>query len=321
MKTSTRPIRRDPSTGELVIPNLNSHITTKYRPDTPLDNAIVPYLVMLLCAAADCLVFVNLFSKVSWDRPSLIAVQVAGFLMAFDVVPIYIGIQYRRVKQKLTNNKFILWMAVGVFTFAVILNIVLRVLTMDLMSGSTSTSYFGTVTEQMTTSTSANDPATIAQTLFCSVIPILTSLTSFYISYLTSDPQRFKKKNYEKLISEKSDEIRSLNAYLSEFDADSDFAQHLEEDDNDKYISMQKFYKALVLTYAGYVRQRLKEHIGNPTSTNILSEENAAEILERLDRELAALDSSVEPHKDGKPGWHTAEPDNNLTPITTHTAA
>ena len=53
---------------------------------------------------------------------------------------------------------------------------------------------------------------------------------------------------------------------------------------------MQKYQKALVLSYADYVRQRLKEYIGDPTSTNVLSEETCIAILERLEKELAALD-------------------------------
>ena len=53
--------------------------------------------------------------------------------------------------------------------------------------------------------------------------------------------------------------------------------------------------RALVLSYADYVRQRLKEHLANPTAINALSEEICVAILERLDRELAALDKAEGP--------------------------
>ena len=48
--------------------------------------------------------------------------------------------------------------------------------------------------------------------------------------------------------------------------------------------------RAVVINYCEYVRQRLKEHLANPTAINALSEETCVAILERLDRELAALD-------------------------------
>ena len=60
--------------------------------------------------------------------------------------------------------------------------------------------------------------------------------------------------------------------------------------DEGKYEAMKKMHRAVVINYCEYVRQRLKEHLANPTSINALSEETCVAILERLDRELAALD-------------------------------
>ena len=53
---------------------------------------------------------------------------------------------------------------------------------------------------------------------------------------------------------------------------------------------MKKMHRAVVINYCEYVRQRLKEHLADPTAINALSEETCIAILERLDRELAALD-------------------------------
>ena len=78
---------------------------------------------------------------------------------------------------------------------------------------------------------------------------------------------------------------------------------------------MKKYQKALVLSYTDYVRQRLKEHIGDPTSTNVLSEETCVAILERLDKELAALDSLEREET----GWHSES--EGRTYISNNTAA
>ena len=48
--------------------------------------------------------------------------------------------------------------------------------------------------------------------------------------------------------------------------------------------------RAKAITYADYVRQRIKEHLGNPSSTDALSQDEGNMILKRLDTELALLD-------------------------------
>ena len=53
-------------------------------------------------------------------------------------------------------------------------------------------------------------------------------------------------------------------------------------------------HKAMVIGYCDYVRQCLKEHLGNPTSNNVLSESVCESILARLDRELALLNAHTD---------------------------
>lgn len=316
--TKTKRIFSRDANGELIYNGLNAHVSKKYKADTPLDKSFVPYLIMLFCAVVDATVFINLFKLISYDSPVMLGVEVAGFLFAFDVVPIYVGIQLKRLKQGINKkDKFIIWIAVGVCVLACILNIFLRINTIDLMSpdsASASTSYFGTVAEQ-TASTETN-PAAIALTVFGICLPVLTSCGSFFVSYLTYDPLKVKEKVAEEMLNEKRDEIRRIDAFIDEYDAyTNDFAENLKEDDEGKYHEMQKYQKALVLSYADYVRQRLKEHIGDPTSTNVLSEETCVAILERLEKELAALDSLER----GETGWHSES--EGRTYISNNTAA
>lgn len=73
--------------GEFIYHGLNSHMSKKYKADTPLDKSFVPYLIMVLCGTIDAACFINLFKIISYDSPFLLAIQVAGFLFAFDVVP------------------------------------------------------------------------------------------------------------------------------------------------------------------------------------------------------------------------------------------
>lgn len=290
--TKSKSIFSRDANGEFIYNGLNTHMSKKYKADTPLDKSFVPYLIMIFCAVVDAPVFINLFRLISYDSPFMIGVEVSGFLFAFDVVPIYLGIQLRRLKQGISKDRFIIWIALGVCAVAFVLNIFLRISTINLMSpdtASASTSYFGTVAEQATST--ETDPTAIALTVFGICLPVLTSCGSFFISYLTYNPLKVKKHDAEEMLAEKTDEIRRIEAYISEYEADIDFAEHLKEDDERKYLEMKKYQKALVLSYADYVRQKLKEHLGDPTSTNVLSEETCISILDHLDKELAALDS------------------------------
>ena len=285
--------------GEIVYHGLNSHTSKKYKADTPMDKSFVPYLIMVLCGTIDAACFINLFKLISYDSPFLLAIQVAGFLFAFDVVPLYLGIQFRRIKQGISKDKFIMWMALVVCAMACVLNIVLRLMTMDQMApdlSASTVSFIGSTPQGVQESEATGVDATaLGLTLVGIVIPFVTSLGSFFISYLTYNPLMVRKRNQEELIAEKKDEIRRLDAILFEYDADTEFAEHLIQDDTGKYEEMKKMQRALVLSYADYVRQRLKEHLANPTAINALSEATCEAILERLDRELAALDKAETP--------------------------
>lgn len=278
--------------GEFIKNGLNNHIKKKYKPDTVFDKSFVPYLIMFLCAAIDITFFIDLFKWISYESVFIVAMEVAGMVFAFDVVPIYCGIQFRRVKQKISKDSFLLWLAIGVFVIASITNIILRVISMKVISGDASaTSFFGTAVE------TNNDvsPETVALTIFASVVPFLTSIGSFLISYMCYSPLKIKKRNLEELLSEKSDEIRRVEAYIAEYDADLAFAEHLREDDYKKYLEMKNAHRAKIVTYCTYVRQRLQEHLADPTAINALSEENCAAILERLDTVLNAFEQSEDP--------------------------
>lgn len=285
--------------GEFVYHGLNSHTSKKYKADTPMDKSFVPYLIMVLCGTIDAACFINLFKMISYDSPFLLGIQVAGFLFAFDVVPLYLGIQFRRIKQGLSKDKFIMWLAFIVCAMACVLNIVLRLMTMDQMApdlSSATTSFIGTAAQEVQVSEETGvDPTALGLALVGIVIPFVTSLGSFFISYLTYNPLMVRKRNEEELLGEKKDEIRRLDAILFEYDADTEFAEHLIQDDEGKFQEMKKMQRALVLSYCDYVRQRLKEHLANPTAINALSEETCVAILERLDRELAALDKAEVP--------------------------
>lgn len=281
--------------GEFINHRCHNNIRKRYKADTPFDNAIVPYLIMVFCAVVDGCVFYSLFQKISYDNPMLLAIQIAGFLFAFEVIPIFLAIQYRRLRQGLSKDRFLLILALAACILAFALNIILRLTTIDQMSpnfSANSTSYFGNVEQQDVNST---DPIAVALTIFGIGIPMVTTLGSFFISYLTYNPLLIRKRREEEMIETTRDEVRRFEAILSAYDAEPDFAEALIADDDKKFQAMKHMQRAVVLGYCEYVRQLLKEHLGTPYANTYLSEENCQTILNRLDRDLISLQTPEVP--------------------------
>lgn len=284
----------DRKTGEIVNECLHHNNRKRFKADTPFDNSIVPYLIMAFCATVDGVVFYSLFSRISYDSPMMLGVQIAGFLFGFDIVPIFIGIQYKRLQQGITKDKFVLIMALVVCGLAFAMNIALRIMTIDLIAPSTvstATSYMGTVTRE--TADIGTDATAIALTIFGMGIPVVTSLGSCLISFITYNPLKIKKQRIAEMMEDTRDEVRRFDAILNDYDAEPDFAENLEAEDEAKYQEMQMMHKAQVIGYCDYVRERLKEQLGNPTSNNVLSESVCETILARLDKELGLLNTQT----------------------------
>lgn len=284
----------DRKLGEITNECLHHNNRKRFKADTPFDNRIVPYLIMAFCATVDGVVFYSLFSRISYDSPMMLGVQIAGFLFGFDIVPIFIGIQYKRLQQGITKDRFVLVMALVVCGLAFAMNIALRIMTIDLISPSTvstATSYMGTVTQEA--AESGIDATAIALTIFGMGIPVVTSLGSCLISFITYNPLKIKKQCTAEMMEDTRDEVRRFDAILDDYDAEPDFAENIEAEDEAKYQEMQMMHKAKVIGYCDYVRERLKEQLGNPTSNNVLSESVCETILARLDKELALLNTQA----------------------------
>lgn len=95
------------------------------------------------------------------------------------------------------------------------------------------------------------------------------------------------------MMEETRDQIRRLDAIIGDYDAEADFAEQIVKDDEAKYNEMKKLQKAKVVGYCDYVREKLKEHLGDPTSNNVLSAEICENILTRLEQEQACLEGQA----------------------------
>lgn len=276
--------------GEFIYHGLNSHIPKKHQPDTPLDQTFVPYFIMLVCAVIDASVFLNLFEMLSYDSPFMLGVQALGLLFGFDITPVYLGIHLRRLRQGLSKDRFILYLGFLACGLAFGLNIVLRLMTMDQISpdlSSVALLYSGTDAEDAVVNS-----ADVALTIFGIVMPFITSIGSFFVSYLLYNPLRVRQRRQEEMLAVKRDECRRLEAILCEYEDVHAFAEHLTKLDQQKREAMRRMQRAKVVFYCDYVRVRFMEFLASPAAVNALSEEACTAVLNRLDQELAALDNA-----------------------------
>ncbi len=281
--------------GEIIYRKLGSHIKKRHLADTPMDKSFVPYIIMIVCTATDFAFFYNLFSLISFDSGPIRAFQCIAMLIGADLVPVYLGIVYRRIKQGVWTDKTVPWLALIVIVLTFATNIVLRIYSFDELIPAVQTYGGPDIQEQLAKEAAKAYKTAVGLTFTGTVVPFITSAASFFISFVTSDPLGSRKRNLEELLAEKKDEIRRLDAIISELELDSNFAENLLRDDETKFEAAKMLQRAKVLLYCDYVRQKLKEHLKNPTAISALSEESSAQILERLYRELAALDTEKAP--------------------------
>ena len=278
------------SNGEIMDGTVNNILNEKHRPDNPLDRSFVPYLIMLFCMGVDLTIFLSLFKMISYSSPVLLAVQVGGFLLCFDFVPVFLGIMLRRSKAGLSSSKLMMYLALAVFIGAAVVNLVLRLQTLDLVAPApTAIVDTGSLMVGEETAAAASiGSKEIAQTIFAVVVPLLTSAGSFFVSYVTFNPLKVMQKRYEKLLALKRDELRRVQAILSEYNADSNYEETLRSEERVKYTQTSLEQRSRLAKYMLYTRQKLIEALNDPASTSALSADDYQMLLEKVNSTLDA---------------------------------
>jgi len=239
------------------------------RPDTLWNHPVFLVVVILLCATVDFMCFKQLFDSFLLDAPAIRWTTIFGMLFAFDFVPIYLGLNYRKRRQGYNVSAGMLAAMAAIFVLAFAVNVYLRIAFRDLVLpdlSQTSSSVFGSVSTG-----SAGSARALPYAIFASVVPLLTSVGSFAISYFMANPLRQEKLALDAERDELSDRIGQLDAVLQEYDADPDFQGRLKADDEEKYTAMRQLIREKRETYRDYVRERIKEHLGDPVANNILA--------------------------------------------------
>ncbi|MBP3817283.1 MAG: hypothetical protein J6H31_03190 [Butyrivibrio sp.] len=255
--------------GSLVFSTKADVIRTHYRPRSLFEHPIIAYLVMIVCAVLDFTLFYQLLSKALYDDPATMYMTTLGLLIGFDFAPCYLGMQFRKKGQGYRVNKILMGVLATSFILAFAVNFWLRLVMKDvaLPDLSTTTSLLGTVNTEKT-----SNPFALAFAVFAAILPAVTSLCSFGISYSTSDPLGKDIEVLEKELEMLESDLIQTRSVLNEYEADSDYYERICRDDEARYKECIAFTCEKAMYYADYVRERIKEHLKeDPSGINELS--------------------------------------------------
>lgn len=270
MKREEKELLKVSQNGEFIYQNGN--LEDRYKSDTPMMNSVIPYCIVIFCLIADSAIFYGFFNQLSSTDTFQNTIQCIALLLGFDVAPVYLGVHLKRLKQGLGQDKFLIAIALFCICLAILVNTMMRLLTMEIMNAGESL-----------------DGRSFSMTIFGICVPLITTTLSFTVSFLTYNPLMIMKKRYERMIAHKQDEIRRLDAFLTEYDLDKDLYERLIQLDDGKFEEMKEYQKAMTVRYCTYVRQRIKEYIGRPEAHDALSVEDGQCILEKLNREMTNI--------------------------------
>ena len=267
--------------------NLNYHLRMDqagelYMPDTVWERPVVTFILMILCAILDYVVFQQLFAAILYDQVLIQRLSVLGCLIAFDVAPIYLGVQMKKHQQGFQIDWSTVYGLLTAFLLVCVGNLWLRITVRDILVPDSSASAFSVFS---TAEESGSNSAALPYAIFSSFLPVATSLVSYGASYISANPLKARVKMLHVHQIQLEDAINQVNSILCEYEEDAELGARLLAEDDQMYLAAEKRTQELGFWYCDYVRERIKEHLGDPAATNELSKD----VRQQLEKMLAAM--------------------------------
>lgn len=226
-------------------------------------------------------VFIDLFClKVVWnlvqtEDPIYVWCVAFACAAALDVPLAIAAISQKRYQQGMCSKSerdIVLALSIAVFVVAFAFSFGFRVLTRDLSFdigiGTTMTNTLATGVEQEST----ENPAILFASLFNGVIPLLTSISSFVISYFGCNPLGAKLTTLEKERIGLQTNILEIKRALTETESAEKHCAGLIARENDLYTEFMDQLDADALALKQSVRMILMEKLGSPDDITAMSE-------------------------------------------------
>ncbi len=277
------PLWKQDKQGNLVFPRRSGLIQDAYAVESFWERPCVSLFVLALCGIADFMVFSQLFALILYEHEWLQRLSVVGCLIAFDFGPVYLGMARRRSTQGLRADKLGCALLVAAFLGVALFNCYLRIMLRDQLVPSNSAAEFSLFSVM----NPGSSPAALPYAVFSSVLPVATSIVSFFVSLSSCNPLKVRLKRLRRQQIELEDAICQVDAILAEYKQTSDLKTRLQKEDDAMYAAALAAVKEQGFYLADYVRERLKEHLGDPAALNELSKDHRSS-LETLCRPTIA---------------------------------
>lgn len=254
--------------GQIQFSTMDKAVKERFKADSKWEHPVMAVAVMLLCGTLDFIMFRQLFGSFLYDNVWIQWFSIIGLLIGFDAAPIYLGMAAKKRKQGINTSKVVTGVFLFAFIVAFVINVILRIAMKDQVLPDLekmATSVFGDVSMGIP----VNERA-LPYALFTAVLPLVTSLVSFGISFMTFNPlkQKLRKLREEQYLLEK--DMDSIKAVLADYEQDRDFKERVMEDDDRNYRIARAMAKEKAMMYLDYVRERIAEHLGTPSAANAM---------------------------------------------------
>ena len=251
-------------------------IRKRHKPNSIFEYPFVSYAALILFGAIDVAMFYQLLTPIVDESKTVLIVGLLALFAGMDFAPVYLAMKLREKRQGYKVDDITLWLLLLSFVLAFTMNCVMRfALRNEAIANTTDVNITGNGI------TTANSFSAI-YSAFCAILPLITSLCSFGISYALSNPLRAELQKTEEIGDMLDEEIAQTEAVLASIAVDGDMLKRMISEDTDHYECSIAMVREQALEYSDYVRQRLKEHMGEAAATNELSKEHRDEFIAKL---------------------------------------
>lgn len=251
------------------------------KTDTIYGSSILAGLTVLACVVIDFYIHYVKWNLVQMESPIFVCMAAFACAVALDVPLAVGGVVLKRYHQGVCSkkeNNLVMGLAIAVFLVAFACSFGFTLVTRDVVF---TMGTGGTITNTVTSSAQEAENETehigiLVAAIYNSVLPLLTSLASFLISYFSYAPLKQKLMKYEK--EKIGIQNNLLEAEKAMAEADDEYCERLIARENDKYAEMKKQIQAENTYLKELARMIMIEKMATPQENDNIGR-NGREVL------------------------------------------
>lgn len=264
------------------------------QPDNMYAKPVFANMAVILFVIIDLFCLKIIWNLVQSENPVFVWSIAAACAMALDIPLAIAAIAVKKYHHGLCDKKeknIILVLSVSVFVIAFLFSFGFRIMTKDLSfeieAGSNMENTMETSTEEIV----EENPAVLYAALFNGVIPLLTSLSSYVISYFSYNPVDGKLVRLKRERIGLQNNILEAEKALTEAETAQQHSEGLIARENDLYAEFIRKLDADAHTMEQLVRVLIAEKLGTPEGVTAMtnSGERVAEKYEKNDEHAKEL--------------------------------